>query len=114
MISKGEKKIFNELNVVFCGDSFIRNYNRKYLGHDFETDIITFHYDVNKNKGAEGELLISADALKRNSDLYKVSFKNEMLRVYIHGLLHLCGYNDITETERKIMKRKENFYLKKI
>lgn len=110
-ISKTEKKKFSSVNIILCNDEFIRSLNKEYLKHDYETDIITFH-DSNDDGMIEGELLISTDTVKNNSQRYKVSFNNELLRVIIHGVLHLCGYNDITGTERTLMKKKENFYLK--
>lgn len=112
-ILKTENKKLISLNVVFCSDEFIKEYNKKYLDHDYETDIITF-YDFNEDGLMEGELLISVDTVKKNSDRYKVSFINEIRRVLIHGVLHLCGYNDGTEKEKILMKKKENYFLKNL
>lgn len=110
-ISKTEKKKIGSVNIILCSDEFIRSLNKEYLKHDYETDIITFH-DINDDGMLEGELLISTDTVKINSQRYKVSFNNELMRVIVHGVLHLCGYNDMTRTERTLMKKKENFYLK--
>ncbi|MBK8550156.1 MAG: rRNA maturation RNase YbeY [Ignavibacteria bacterium] len=112
-ISKTEKKKISSINIILCNDEFIRSYNKEYLNHDYETDIITFH-DSNDEEKIEGELLISTDTVKSNSKKYKVSFENELSRVLIHGVLHLCGYNDVTKNEKALMKKKENFYLKNI
>lgn len=101
----------SSINLIFCGDDFIRDYNKKYLNHDYETDIITFH-DLNDEGLIEGELLISTETVRKNSARYKESFENELLRVIIHGLLHLCGYSDKSRTDTALMRSKENHFLK--
>lgn len=106
-----EEKNFSTINLVFCSDEFIKQYNKKFLNHDYKTDIITF-YDKDDNNLIEGELLISVDMVKSNSLKYKVSFENELTRVIIHGILHLCGYNDEAKSEKIILRKRENFYLK--
>ncbi len=111
-ILKEEKINVSCLNIVFCSDEFIRKYNKKYLDHDYETDIITF-CDTDHNS-IQGDLLISLDSVRYNSKAYKVSFESELMRVFIHGILHLCGYNDANPDEKKIMKHKENYFLKQI
>ena len=110
---KEEKIKFGIINLVFCNDEFIREYNRNYLGHDYETDIITF-YDKDGNNKTDGELLISVETVKNNSIRFKSGYKMELCRVIIHGILHLCGYQDKTAKERALMRKKENYYLKLI
>ena len=110
---RSEKIILGNLNLIFCSDEFIRAYNKEFLDHDFETDIITFH-DENEEGQTEGELLISTDTVKSNSKKFKTDFDNELNRVIIHGVLHLCGYKDKTKREKIEMRKKENFYLKNI
>ena len=110
---KEEKIKFGIINLVFCNDGVIREYNRNYLGHDYETDIITFH-DKDINNRAEGELLISVETVKSNSVRFKTGYKMELCRVIIHGILHLCGYQDKTVKEKALMRKKENYYLKLI
>ncbi len=110
-VIKEEEKNISLLNVIFCSDEFIREYNRKYLDHDYETDIITFH-DLDENNRIEGELLISVDTIKINSKKYKTGFNNELRRVVTHGVLHLCGYSDRTTAEKRIIRKKENHFLK--
>ena len=105
-----EKTDIRSVNLIFCDDSFIADYNKEYLGHDYSTDIITF-YDKD-NGGIEGELLISADTVLDNSKRFRTDFDNELKRVVIHGILHLCGYDDRTTTQKAIIRKKENFYLK--
>lgn len=98
------------LNFVFCDDKMIRAYNKKYLGHDYETDILTF-FDEDENGITEGEFLISFETVRSNSEYFETEFTNELHRVIIHGLLHLCGYDDIKPFDKKKIKKKENYYL---
>lgn len=112
-VLKGEKMKIHEISLIFCDDAFIRAYNKEYLGHDYETDIITFH-DENESGLPEGELLISIDTVKENSVKYKAGFERELLRVIIHGTLHLCGYKDKSVRQKKEIRKKENFYLNQI
>lgn len=83
--------------------------NRKYLGHDYYTDIITFDYC--EGEVLNGDLFISIDTVRANSEEYGTSFENELNRVIVHGLLHLIGYDDHTEEDINMMRSKENFYL---
>lgn len=110
-ISVFESKRIFFVNLIFCDDVFIREYNREFLGHDYETDIITFH-DENENGETEGELLISIDTVSENAEFYKIEFETELKRVVIHGVLHLCGYKDKTKKQKELMIKKENLYLK--
>lgn len=104
-----ESAICHNINIMFCGDSEIKEYNRKYLGHDYETDIITFRYD---DETVESDILISLDSVKRNATKYGTSFENEIFRVIIHGVLHICGYEDYDKAGKIKMRKKENKYLK--
>ena len=101
--------IVGDLNVIFCSDECLKEINIKYLNHDYYTDIITFDYCVEKI--VSGDLYISIDRVKENSKIFNESFINELNRVVIHGVLHLCGYNDKTEADQKIMRNLENKYL---
>lgn len=107
-----EKKHYDEVNFYFCNDSEIKVYNKKYLNHDYETDIITFGYE--ENEGSESDIIISLESVQRNSLTYKSSYLIELLRVVIHGLLHLCGMKDDTPGRKAQMRKKENHYLKSI
>ncbi len=107
---KEDKKI-GSLNLVYCTDEIIKDYNKEYLGHDYATDIITFH-DINENGETEGELLMSADTIKENAVRFKNLPDEELKRVVIHGVLHLCGYKDNTKKQKDLMRSKENQYLK--
>jgi rRNA maturation RNase YbeY len=108
LISK-ENKIPGEINVIFCSDPYLLKMNKQYLKHNYFTDIITF--ESNENEIISGDLFISIDRIKENAVRYKTDFKNELLRVIFHGVLHLVGYKDKSISEKKLMKEKENLYL---
>lgn len=113
-ISGYEKIYFGTLNIFFCNSKTIKRYNRKYLLHNYETDIITFEYKEKPNSFTDSDILISYEAVRKNSVNYKTNFNEELFRVIIHGLLHLSGYKDKLVKDKRIMTEKENFYLKKI
>lgn len=102
-----EKSSCNTLNLLICDDSKILKFNKKYLKHNYTTDIITFHYDDD-----ESDLIISAETVENNSCRFHTEFIDEIHRVIIHGILHICGYTDDTEYKRRKMHLKENYYLK--
>ncbi len=104
-----ENKLCHILNLNLTDDLKIKNLNKKYLNHNYETDVLTFRYD---DEVIEADVIVSVDTVKKNSYKYKVDFIDELFRVVIHGVLHLCGYNDNTKNQKIIMRRKENFYLK--
>ena len=104
-----EKKIFGEIVCIFCDDKYLLEKNIKYLNHDYLTDVITFDYC--EERTVSGDILISVDRVRENAKSYNVSFFTEIKRVIVHGLLHLLGYDDKTNTSRKEMTEKEDFYL---
>lgn len=95
--------------VNFCSDNYILEVNRQFLKHDYFTDIITFNYSSSKK--ISGDLLISLDTVQTNSALFKTSFQRELLRVIVHGVLHLLGFDDKTPEEQIIMRSKEDYCL---
>lgn len=95
-----------ELSFVFCSDDYLLEINKKYLNHDYYTDIITFDYC--KEKRLMGDIFISIDRVKENANNYDVEFDEELLRVLAHGVLHLIGFKDKTEEEQKEMRVAEN------
>ncbi|PVW15158.1 rRNA maturation RNase YbeY [Marixanthomonas spongiae] len=109
IIEEGYK--VGELVYVFCDDQYLHKLNVQFLNHDTLTDIISF--DNSLGKQINGEIYISIERVKENADHYNVSFKNELHRVIIHGILHYCGYKDKTEDEASLMRIKENEALKK-
>ncbi len=106
---KSDYKI-QALNFIFCSDDYLLEINKKYLEHDYYTDIITFDNSIEKSR-IEGDVYISIDTVRKNSLFFKTSFPNELHRVMIHGLLHLMGYKDKTEKDRKRMKEIEDLHL---
>lgn len=95
------------LQINFLSNEEILELNKKYLSHNYNTDIITFEYSRNFQK-IDGEIFISVDEALNNSKRYKETFENELKRLIIHGILHLTGYDDKNENDKKIMKRMEN------
>jgi len=100
------------LEISFVNSSEIVQLNNKYLHHNYSTDIITFDYSKLESS-LEGEILISIDDALYNSKKFRMSFKEELIRLVIHGILHLLGYKDEKISEKKVMKTKENSLLRK-
>jgi len=109
-IFKRESKKLEILNYVFSNDKSVQRINKEYLNHNALTDIITFQLSE-KNRPIIGEVYISVDRVRENATNYGASFKNELHRVIFHGALHLCGFNDKTESEITEMRKKEGYYL---
>ena len=107
--AKQEGKHIGEINFIFCDDEYLHKINLEFLEHDTYTDIITFDYSV----GDEliSEIYISVERVKENAHDFSDSFDEELHRVLIHGVLHLCGYKDKSDEEEAIMREKENYYL---
>jgi len=95
-----------EVGYLFCNDEKILEVNREYLGHDYYTDIITFDYD--EGDTINGDLVISLDTVRSNAELFNRDYDEELYRVIIHGILHLCGINDKGPGEREKMEAAEN------
>lgn len=103
--SSYEKKV-GEIAYIFCSDEKILEVNKEYLQHDYYTDIITFDYC--EDNVISGDIFISLDTVKSNSEQFNTSYNDELHRTIIHGILHLCGINDKGEGEREIMEAEEN------
>ncbi len=99
------KKV-GEIAYIFCSDEKILEVNREYLQHDYYTDIITFDYD--EGDIISGDLFISLDTVRTNSEQFNTEYDEELHRTIIHGVLHLCGINDKGPGEREIMEAAEN------
>ncbi len=95
-----------EIGYLFCDDEKILEVNREYLQHDYYTDIITFDYD--EDDIISGDLVISLDTVRTNAEQFGKTYEEELYRVIIHGILHLCGINDKGPGEREIMEAAEN------
>jgi probable rRNA maturation factor len=111
-VIRNENKIPGDLNFIFTTDTELIKLNKEFLQHSYFTDVIAF--ENNDGKIINGEVYLSIDTVKRNANNYKVSLKEEVIRVMIHGTLHLCGYKDKRKTEKNRMIEKENKWLRKI
>ena len=105
-----EAKIPGEINFIFCNDNFLIDINRKYLNHDYYTDIITFDNSDFENE-ISGDIFISYERVIENAKKLSVYIDKEMSRVVIHGVLHLIGYNDNKIEEIAEMREKEDYYI---
>ena len=108
-ITAEESREVGDITFVFCDDNYLLKINKEFLDHDAYTDIITFDYSVGNE--IISEIYVSTDRVEENAKKYKQTFENEIHRVLIHGVLHLCGYNDKLAEEKQIMRDKENHYL---
>lgn len=108
-VIRKEKRISGDLNFIITDKYRLREVNIEFLKHDYFTDVIAFGYS--DGKVTDGEIYMSLETIKENAINYKVSLKNELVRVMIHGTLHLCGYEDKTESEKFAMREKENYWL---
>ncbi len=110
-VADKEGRIIEEINFIFCSDDYLLKINNKYLQHNYYTDIITFDNSDDEQHSLQGDVFISIDRVKENSITMGTSFEDEISRIMVHGLLHLIGYNDKTEEDKKTMSAKENAYL---
>ena len=108
----GEKRVAKEINFIFCNDDYLQKINEKHLQHTDLTDVITFDYS--QRKKLIGDIYISIERVKENASKFDTTFKSEIARVMIHGILHLTGYDDKSKTEKKRMREMENKFLKKV
>ena len=99
-------KTVSDINIIFTDDEFLLGINLKYLKHNYYTDILTFDYSEAEN--LSGDIYISIDRVKENALVFAVSFNDELKRVIIHGILHLCGYRDNSEAEKVVMTKMED------
>ena len=110
-VSEEECRRLGQISVIFCSDPYLLEINRKYLGHDYYTDIITFDYS--EGDTISGDLFISVDTVRSNAEYYSADFKDELDRVIVHGVLHLIGYDDHTDEQSAEMRARENHYLER-
>ncbi|MDO4930272.1 MAG: rRNA maturation RNase YbeY [Bacteroidales bacterium] len=105
-VAQSYGKRVGEIAYIFCDDEKILEVNRQYLQHDYYTDIITFDYC--RGNVLSGDLFISLDTVRSNAELFGKTYEDELHRVVIHGILHLCGINDKGPGEREIMEAEED------
>mgnify|MGYP001276646746 CR=1 FL=1 len=110
-VASTERKSIISLTYIFCSDEYLLGINQTYLQHDYYTDIITFPYQEGDN--LESDLFISLERVADNASTYGENFMDELRRVMVHGLLHLIGYGDKSESDYAIMQAKEDFYIQK-
>jgi len=108
-VTTKENRVIDVVNFIAVNDAQLQKINKKYLNHNYLTDVIAFNYK--KGNNINGDIYISIERIKENAGLFKVAFHVELLRVMVHGLLHLIGYNDKKEAEKKEMRIKEDQYL---
>jgi probable rRNA maturation factor len=108
--AKRYQKTIRMLDITFCSDEFLLEMNRNHLSHDFYTDILTFDLS-DKEEELQGEMYISVDRVKENAQEIGVSWVDELHRVIIHGVLHLCGFDDTDEVKEAEMRQEEDVLL---
>ena len=99
-------KVVGDVNYIFVDDETMLDINRRFIGHDYYTDHIGFDYS--KDDALSGDIYISLDTVRTNAELYGATFDDELQRIIIHGLLHLCGLRDKTDEERQLMQQAED------
>ena len=109
-VISSEGKKTGEISFIFCDDEYLLEINQKYLNHDTYTDIISF--DNSLGKIIQGDIFISTERVAENAETYEVDFTEELQRVMVHGVLHLCGYKDKSEEEVAVMRTKEEEKMK--
>ena len=105
-VAQSYGKKVGEVGYMFVNDEKILEINNEYLGHDYYTDVITFDYD--EGDVVNGDIVISLDTVRTNAEMFGKAYEDELYRVIIHGILHLCGLNDKGPGEREIMEKAEN------
>jgi probable rRNA maturation factor len=110
-VARLEGQIIGHLNYVYCSDDFLLDINRRFLQHDYYTDIVTFDLANPGQSVIDGEIYISVDRVHENAASLMVPFQEELLRVILHGLLHLLGYDDKSAAKKKIMRNAEDKYI---
>ena len=105
-----EGKRVGEVSFIFCSDAYLLDVNKKFLDHDYYTDVITFDY-VEGNV-ISGDIFISLDRISENANSLNISFFDELNRIMVHGVLHLLGYKDKSKKDKSLMTEREDFYIK--
>lgn len=108
---KEEGAALEQLSYIFCSDAYLLQINQQFLNHDTLTDVITFPLSE-VGDPVYGEVYLSTDRIEENAKTFHVEYQNELLRVMIHGALHLCGYTDKSKAQQSQMREKEDYYLK--
>ncbi len=112
LVIEKEGGIPGNITFIFCSDEYLLQVNKDYLKHDYYTDIITFDYV--EGNSISGDIFISVDRVRENSVEFNTSYRDELHRILIHGILHLLGYKDKLKKDKSLMTEKENIYLKEL
>ena len=110
MVCEKSGKKAGDINFIYCSDEFLLDLNRKYLEHDYYTDIITFNY--NEGNVVSGDIFMSKDRIEDNAKKLGESLNTEFIRVCSHGVIHLLGQGDANEEEKSLMRQKEDEFIK--
>jgi probable rRNA maturation factor len=110
-IFKKEKIAIQKIDIIYCNDEYLLSLNKRFLKHDFYTDILSFPLSE-PNEPLVAEIYVSIDRVKENADNLNISFKTELHRVIFHGILHFCGYKDKSNPEIRAMRKLEDKYLR--
>ncbi len=105
-----EGKLVGDICFIFCSDEYLLEVNKKYLNHDYYTDVITFDYS--EEKLVSGDVFVSVDRIEENAIEFGHRPEDELLRILVHGVLHLLGYKDKIKEDKVLMTEKEDYYLK--
>lgn len=111
-VLRGERRPDGIITVVLLSDEAIHDLNRRFLSHDYPTDVITF--PLGDDDAVEAEIYISVDTARRQAREYRVTLREELARLAIHGILHACGHDDASTEDREAMRLLENRYLKAV
>lgn len=109
-VAEKHEKIVGEIAYIFCSDEYIIDVNRKFLNHDYYTDVITFDYS--EGNKISGDIFISLDTVKTNAETFNQDYYNELERIIIHGILHLCGFKDKDSKDKEEMTFQEDEAIK--
>ena len=105
-VAAGYDRVVGDINYIFVDDETILDINRRFIGHDYYTDHIGFDYS--EGRALSGDIYISLDTVRTNAELFGATFSQELHRIIIHGLLHLCGIKDKTPEQRQVMQEAED------
>ncbi len=109
-VISSEKFREGDINYIFCDDEYLLELNMEFLNHETYTDIISFDYKVGKE--LHGDIFVSVERVKENAKEFEVSFDEELNRVLVHGILHYCGYKDKADEDTRVMREREDYYLR--
>ncbi|MGD1889970.1 MAG: rRNA maturation RNase YbeY [Cyclobacteriaceae bacterium] len=111
LVAEQHNQSISSISYIFCSDDYLLQVNRDYLNHDYYTDIITFDNRDGSTHPLESDIFISTERVQENAQILKVDFLNELLRIIVHGVLHLLGFDDHSESSKLQMRNLEDEYV---